>query len=72
MLKLSSAAVTTEDQTFDFSTGVAAAQKMGLRMVMTLIPIAVLVVAFIWFRTKYKLTDKKVEELAEQVAELHK
>ena len=71
MLKLSSAAVTTEDQTFDFSTGGAAAQKMGLRMVMTLIPIAVLVVAFIWFRTKYKLTDKKVEELAEQVAELH-
>ncbi len=71
VLNLSNAAVTEADQTVDFSLGVAASQKMGLRMVMTLIPIAVLIVACIWFKAKYRLNDKKVEELAEQVAELH-
>ena len=71
VLNLSNAAVTTADQTLDFAAGVSAGQKMGLRMIMTLIPIAVLAFAFIWFKTRYKLNDEKVEELAVEVAKLH-
>lgn len=40
-------------------------------MVMTVIPILVLIVAFVWFKAKYKLNDEKVLELAEQVTKLH-
>ncbi|MBQ4217308.1 MAG: MFS transporter, partial [Clostridiales bacterium] len=36
----------------------------GLRMVMTLAPIAVLVIALLVFRAKYILTDKKLEEIS--------
>ena len=36
-------------------------------MTMTLIPIAGLVIAGIFFHKKYKLTEEKVEEIAEQV-----
>ena len=51
----------------DYSVGVDAAQKMGLRMTMTVIPIAGLVFAIFWFKKKYILTDEKVAEIAEQV-----
>lgn len=71
VLDLSDSAITSSQQTVDFASAVSVSQKMGLRMVMTLIPIAGLVAAFFWFRRRYKLTDKKVEELAQQVAELH-
>jgi Na+/melibiose symporter-like transporter len=36
----------------------------GLRMVMTLAPIAVLVIALLVFRAKYILTDKKLKEIS--------
>lgn len=52
----------------DFSAKVSDASKMSLRMVMTLIPIAGLIVAIIWFKTRYKLTDDVVEENAKIVA----
>ena len=71
VLDLSDSAITSSQQTVDFASAVSVSQKMGLRMVMTLLPIAGLVAAFFWFRMRYKLTDKKVEELAQQVAELH-
>lgn len=71
VLKLSNKATTAADQVVDFSQSVNTAQKMGLRLVMTLIPAAVLVIAFAWFRKRYKLNDKKVLELADQVAKLH-
>lgn len=71
VLKLSNKATTAADQVVDFSQSVNTAQKMGLRLVMTLIPVAVLIIAFAWFRKRYKLNDKKVLELADQVAKLH-
>ncbi len=40
---------------------------MGLRMTMTIIPIIGLIVAILWFRKKFILTDEKVLEIAEQV-----
>ena len=48
----------------DYSLGVEAAQKMGLRMTMTLIPIAGLIFAIFWFKKKYILTDEKLQEIS--------
>ena len=63
----SDSAVTEEMKTVDFSEGIELSQKMGIRMTMTLIPIAGLIFAMIWFRKRYKLTDEKIEEIAAEV-----
>ena len=68
---LSDAAVTEADQTVDFSLAVAESAKMGLRMTMSVLPIVGLFVALIWFKFKYKLTEEKVAEIAQQVHEKH-
>ncbi len=39
----------------------------GLRMVMTLAPIVVLIIALLVFKSKYKLTDEKLEEISEKI-----
>ncbi len=52
----------------DYSQGVGAVQKMGLRMTMTIIPIIGLVFAIFWFRKKYILTDEKIEEISNEIA----
>ena len=62
--------VSEMDKKIDFSLGVSTAQKMGLRLTMTIIPIIGLVVAILWFRKKFILTDEKVLEIADQVKEL--
>jgi melibiose permease len=69
--KLSSEEITEEAKHVDWSLGVSAAAKTGLRMTMTVIPILGLIVAFFWFRKRYILTDKKVEEIAAEVKKLH-
>ncbi len=71
IFSLSSDAVTEAEQTMDFSQTVADGSKVGLRMVMTLLPIAGLLFAFFWFKKKYILTDEKVEEIAAQVRKKH-
>jgi melibiose permease len=71
ILSLSDKATTAAQQTFDFASAVSLAQKMGLRLVVTLIPMAGIIIAFFWFRKKYILTDEKVEALANEVAQLH-
>lgn len=40
---------------------------MGLRMVMTLAPIAVLVIALLIFKSRYILTDKKLAEISSEL-----
>ncbi len=55
-------------QGVDLSLSVDAASKMGLRMVMSLAPIAGLVFAVFWFKKHYILTDKKIEEISEEIA----
>ena len=57
----------TAAEAVDYSLNVAMSSKMGLRMIMTLIPIAGLTFAVIWFKKKYILTDEKIDEIAEQV-----
>ena len=63
--------ITEEMKKVDWSQGVSAAAKTGLRMTMTVIPILGLIVAFLWFRKKYILTDQKVEEITEEVKKQH-
>ncbi|WP_292139070.1 glycoside-pentoside-hexuronide (GPH):cation symporter [Butyrivibrio sp.] len=48
----------------DYSMGVTLAQKMGLRMAMTIVPIIGLVFAIVWFKNKYFLTDEKLQEIS--------
>ena len=70
--QLSNAAVSEADKAVDFSATVSSSAKLGLRMTMTLAPIALIVFSFFWFRKKYILTDEKVEEIAAKVKLLHK
>lgn len=69
--KLSNAAVSEADKLVDFSAGVSQSAKLGLRMTMTIIPIALLIFSFFWFKKKYILTDEKVAEIAETVKKRH-
>ena len=48
---------------------VAKTSVMGLRFTMTIIPIAGLIVALIFFGKKYILTDEKVQEIADSLKE---
>ena len=70
--RLSNAAVSEADKAVDFSAAVSASAKLGLRMTMTVAPIALIVFSFFWFKKKYILTDEKVEEIAAKVKLLHK
>ena len=51
----------------DFAEGVSAASKMGLRMVMTIIPIFVLILGVLIFKRKFILNDEKVEEITKEL-----
>ncbi len=53
----------------DYSLGVQASQKMGLRMTMTLIPIVGLVFAIFWFKKRYILTDEKIAQISGELSE---
>ncbi|MCR5283891.1 MAG: glycoside-pentoside-hexuronide (GPH):cation symporter [Lachnospiraceae bacterium] len=50
-------------QKVDFSAGVSAASKLGLRMTMTIIPIIGLFIAIFYFKKKFILTEEKMEEI---------
>ncbi len=53
----------------DYSLQVAESAKIGLRMTMTVLPIFGLLAALFWFRSRFILTDEKVEEIAQKVKE---
>ena len=56
-----------QNAAIDFSLGVEASSKIGLRMVMTVIPIIVLIIGVVIFKARFKLTDKKVEEISAEL-----
>ena len=64
--------VSEAEKAIDFSAGVTTAQKMGLRMTMTVIPIIGLIIAILWFRKRFILTDEKVLEISEKVKDMKK
>ena len=59
--------VSEADKLVDWSLGVSAASKAGLRMTMTIIPVIGLTVAIFYFKKRFTLTDERVHEIAEQV-----
>ncbi len=61
--------VSEADKLVDFSRQVEQSSRVGLRMTMTLIPIAGLFIAIFWFKKKYILTEKKVDEISKELAE---
>ena len=66
---LSDAATTEAEQTIDFAASVAQSAKIGLRMTMTLIPIAGLFIGLIWFKKKFILTEAKMDEITQALSE---
>jgi melibiose permease len=63
IFSLSNEATTEAQQTIDFSQGVSAASKAGLRMTMAVIPVILLLTGLLWFRKKYLLNDAKMDEI---------
>ncbi len=59
--------VSEADKLIDFSAQVSNTSRVGLRMTMTLIPIIGLFVALFYFKKKFILTDKKVEEITAEL-----
>ena len=49
------------------ATKISDSSVLGLRLVMTLAPVIVLVIALLVFRAKYILTDKKLEEISAEL-----
>lgn len=45
--------------------------RMGLRLSMTLIPIAILLIGLLVFKAKYILTDKKIDEITTELKRRH-
>ena len=58
--------VSEADKLVDWSLGVSAGAKAGLRFTMAVVPIAGLLAAFLWFRKRYLLTDEKVAQIARE------
>lgn len=51
------------------ATVVSGSSVVGLRFVMTVLPVVVLVIGFLVFKSKYILTDEKLEEISAQIKE---
>ena len=64
--------VSEADKLVDWSAGVAAASKVGLRMTMTIIPIIGLFVALFWFKKRFLLSDQYMADVNRQLAEKNK
>lgn len=67
VLSLKQSACEASASDIDFSLGVAASSKMGLRMVMTVVPIIVLILGVLVFKAKFLLNDAKVAEISEEL-----
>ncbi|MBR5740962.1 MAG: MFS transporter, partial [Firmicutes bacterium] len=59
--------VTEADKLIDFSLQVSAASRTGLRMTMTILPIVGLIVAILWFKKRFILTEEKVSEISAEL-----
>lgn len=71
IFSLSNDSASEAEQFVDFSQAVAQSSKIGLRMTMTIIPVLGLLVAIIWFKRKYILTDEKLAQISEEIKTRH-
>ena len=58
-----------KDETAEVLTAIAPSYRMGLRMCMTLIPIAVLLVGLVVFKKHYILNEEKTAEIEAKLQE---
>ena len=72
IFSLSNADTTEAEKLEDLSKYVAESSKVGLRMTMAVVPIVGLIVAFFWFKSRYKLTDEKLDEINTELTVRHK
>ena len=56
--------VSEADKLVDWSLAVSASARTGLRMTMTVIPIIGLLIAMVWFKKRYLLSDEVMEKMA--------
>ncbi len=71
ILNLNNSTISEAEKVVDFSAAVSQSAKLGLRMTMVLIPVIGLIVAFIFFKKKYILTDEKLAEISEELKNKH-
>ena len=72
VLNISKDVAVSDAEHFDFSLSVAASTKVELRLIMTLLPIAGLVFALLWFKKRYILTDEKISSISKEIQERNK
>lgn len=60
----------SQDTESDQVVAIAQSSVVGLRMTMTVIPVIGLLIAVFYFHKKYRLTEEKVEEIAEKIKAL--
>ena len=56
-----------KDSVSGADTAISGSSVFGLRFVMTVAPVIVLVIALLVFKSKYILTDKKLEEISAEL-----
>lgn len=59
--------ITEAEKVMDFSLSVDRSSRLGLRMTMTILPVAGLIVALLYFKKKFILDEKKMAEITEKL-----
>ena len=59
--------ITEAEKSMDFSLSVDASSRLGLRMTMTIIPVIGLFAAILYFKKKFILDEKKMEEITDEL-----
>ncbi|MBO4266857.1 MAG: MFS transporter [Lachnospiraceae bacterium] len=59
--------ITEAEKSIDFSLQVDASSRLGLRMTMTIIPVVGLFIAILYFRKRFILDEKKMNEITESL-----
>ena len=62
--RLGSEEITETEKSIDFSLQVDASSRLGLRMTMTILPVAGLFIAIVYFKRKFILDEAKMEEIS--------
>ncbi|MBE5850518.1 MAG: MFS transporter [Lachnospiraceae bacterium] len=68
---LKSEEITEAEKSIDFSLQTDSASRLGLRMTMTVIPVIGLFIALFYFKKKFILDEKKMEEITAELGRKH-
>ncbi|MBQ8006155.1 MAG: MFS transporter, partial [Lachnospiraceae bacterium] len=68
---LKSEEITEAEKSIDFSLQTDSVSRLGLRMTMTVIPVIGLFIALFYFKKKFILDEKKMEEITAELGRKH-